>query len=285
LSWIGKENDVESSLGDFGARKYDPELGRFTSVDPLWEEMPGFSPFHYCFNNPIMMRDPFGLEPDGQSTKRGSVFSKRNPDDAPDAVITDEFVCEAEGPWSHWWSLLEGSRRGNEWTAYTGAARMGEPTAADKLGLETRNAKMWNLVEPSIKPTSSILGIASVGSTVKTEMIDFAIRDRAGLSREGFRQLSKASRTATQAKILGSTGAKYLRFIKGINAIGNAVGIGYAAFAYIDKPTLGNLTRLAVQGAAAGAVFIPVVGWGVALGIGTADAIWGDRIYEWIDKR
>jgi RHS repeat-associated protein len=65
LSWIGKENDVESSLGDFGARKYDPELGRFTSVDPLWEEMPGSSPFHYCFNNPIMMRDPFGLEPDG----------------------------------------------------------------------------------------------------------------------------------------------------------------------------------------------------------------------------
>jgi hypothetical protein len=56
---------VESSLGDFGARKYDPELGRFTSVDPLWEEMPGSSPFHYCFNNPIMMRDPFGLEPDG----------------------------------------------------------------------------------------------------------------------------------------------------------------------------------------------------------------------------
>jgi uncharacterized protein (TIGR02594 family) len=66
LSWIGKENDVESSLGDFGARKYDPELGRFTSVDPLWEEMPRLSsPFHYCFNNPIMMRDPFGLEPDG----------------------------------------------------------------------------------------------------------------------------------------------------------------------------------------------------------------------------
>ncbi|MFN5867615.1 MAG: RHS repeat domain-containing protein, partial [Candidatus Kapaibacterium sp.] len=65
LSWIGKENDGESSLGDFGARKYDPELGRFTSVDPLWEEMPGSNPFHYCFNNPVMMRDPFGLEPDG----------------------------------------------------------------------------------------------------------------------------------------------------------------------------------------------------------------------------
>jgi hypothetical protein len=27
--------------------------------------MPGSSPFHYCFNNPIMMRDPFALELDG----------------------------------------------------------------------------------------------------------------------------------------------------------------------------------------------------------------------------
>ncbi|MFN5866498.1 MAG: hypothetical protein ACK45R_05830, partial [Candidatus Kapaibacterium sp.] len=89
--------------------------------------------FHYCFNNPIMMRDPFGLEPDGQSTKRGSVFSKKTDDDAPDAGITDEVVCEAEGPWSHWWSAIDGSRRGNEWMAGAGAARMGEPTAADKV--------------------------------------------------------------------------------------------------------------------------------------------------------
>ncbi len=86
VSWIGKENDVESSLSDFGARKYDPELGRFTSVDPLWEEMPGSSPFHYCFNNPIMMRDPFGLEPDASGDQ---------PKKIPVAGITDPVVIEA----------------------------------------------------------------------------------------------------------------------------------------------------------------------------------------------
>jgi uncharacterized protein RhaS with RHS repeats len=36
LSWIGKEQDKESLLGDFGARKYDFLSGRFTSIDPLW---------------------------------------------------------------------------------------------------------------------------------------------------------------------------------------------------------------------------------------------------------
>jgi hypothetical protein len=43
-------------------RKYDPELGRFMSVDALWESMPGESPFHYCFNTPLILRDPSGLQ-------------------------------------------------------------------------------------------------------------------------------------------------------------------------------------------------------------------------------
>jgi hypothetical protein len=34
LSWIGKERDKESLLGDFGARKYGFLSGRFTSIDP-----------------------------------------------------------------------------------------------------------------------------------------------------------------------------------------------------------------------------------------------------------
>ena len=47
----------------------------------------------------------------------------------------------------------------------------------------------------------------------------------------------------------------------------------------------GNATKLAVQGVAVGASFVPGVGWGVALGIGLADAIWGDDFYNWIGKK
>jgi RHS repeat-associated protein len=60
LSFIGKEKDIESELGDFGVRKYDNEIGRFTSIDPLWEKYYSWTPYHYCSNNPVMGSDPGG---------------------------------------------------------------------------------------------------------------------------------------------------------------------------------------------------------------------------------
>jgi RHS repeat-associated protein len=60
LKFICKETDHESSLGDFGSSKYDTELGRFTSVDPLWESSVAMSPYAYCGNNPISGTDRSG---------------------------------------------------------------------------------------------------------------------------------------------------------------------------------------------------------------------------------
>jgi len=62
LSWIGKERDKESLLGDFGARKYDFLSGRFTSIDPLWEKYYEWTPYQYSGNNPVINLDPTGLE-------------------------------------------------------------------------------------------------------------------------------------------------------------------------------------------------------------------------------
>jgi RHS repeat-associated protein len=62
LSFIGKEKDIESELGDFGVRKYDEVQGRFTSIDPLWEKYYSWTPYHYCSNNPVMGSDPGGRD-------------------------------------------------------------------------------------------------------------------------------------------------------------------------------------------------------------------------------
>jgi len=54
----GVEKDNESSLGDFGVRKYDDFTGRFFQIDPqphlcVWEKNYGWAPYQYSANNPV----------------------------------------------------------------------------------------------------------------------------------------------------------------------------------------------------------------------------------------
>ena len=64
VGFIGKEQDEESSYFQLGVRQYDPAIGRFLSVDPLWESFRNYNPYHYCYNNPVSFKDPTGLVPE-----------------------------------------------------------------------------------------------------------------------------------------------------------------------------------------------------------------------------
>jgi len=58
-----KDDELKSTSGssyDFGARIYDPRVGRWLSRDPLTSNYPDYSPYNFALNNSILYLDPDG---------------------------------------------------------------------------------------------------------------------------------------------------------------------------------------------------------------------------------
>ena len=84
----GKERDPASEWGqtsyDYGFRIYNPEIGKFMSVDPLAPDYPWYTPYQFAGNMPIWAIDLDGLE-----EKKVTHYLDQHPDNTFYVVETE----------------------------------------------------------------------------------------------------------------------------------------------------------------------------------------------------
>jgi RHS repeat-associated protein len=83
LTWLGNAHaekykyngkELQDELGlnmyDYGARNYDPAIGRWMNVDPLAEDYEDYTPYQFASNQPVHAQEVEGLENDNDLNKR-----------------------------------------------------------------------------------------------------------------------------------------------------------------------------------------------------------------------
>ena len=71
-----KELDEETGMYYFEARYY--KLPVFTSRDPMMDQKPWLTPYHYCSNNPVGRVDPSGMFDDWVEKADGTIYWDEN---------------------------------------------------------------------------------------------------------------------------------------------------------------------------------------------------------------
>ena len=136
--FTGKEFDADSNLYYYGARYYDPYIGRFTQRDPIGD---GVNWYAYVANNPLAFVDPTGLEKNyvietraASSLEAAAINSmfqgSINPDNLTIQIVEDLHVGDLKANGSYGQNVIKIDSR---W--YVAAGLAAKPTASTDAAL------------------------------------------------------------------------------------------------------------------------------------------------------
>lgn len=145
----GKELEIAGGLNwyDYGARRYDPVLGRWNGVDPSCEKHYNWSPYTYCKNNPVLRVDPDGKD-DYRINKTGKLFRTPIKGSTYDRLILNKdknmsIVVSDKGLLSGMYAMQKaGKNQGTE--SYHSTVNLDDAVAVFKFGADNTKPE-WKL--------------------------------------------------------------------------------------------------------------------------------------------
>lgn len=286
LPWFG--------LVNMNARLYDPATGRFLNPDPFVQDptcTQSFNRYSYCLNNPLRYSDPTGRDilyiTDGgiivyreySSTIEWNYLLSGvtcTPEySKPDFAVNHE-MHQMFRPlnndvviWSDGFNYYDSN-------SLSGGGPLGGSAAGNRVTGQTDNSPL------SSRNISITVSTVNTAPTVVDEMWDYAVRDKLGMN---------STQKVTAADYEKAFDKDMAKFSKGVRILNRSLmiadGLCTAYDAISDgingKPIKGA-TKAGVSIVIYSTMAIPVVGPFISIGLGIANAIWGDElIYDNID--
>lgn len=173
----GKELETTNGLNwyDYGARRYDPVLGRWNAVDPSCEKYYGWSPYTYCKDNPVLRIDPNGKD-DYILSGSGQLFKTKIEGSTYDRLINSKnkglFIVVKDQSFLSGLHKMQKSHMNHGIETYNSTVNLDDAAAVFKFGSDNTNAEWKMDIYDNEGSKTAVVGLSGREGSVFSDVQD-----------------------------------------------------------------------------------------------------------------